>query len=132
MEGVRTVLEGAIAVSLVGLNFKIVWDWLQAKRNGKTPPEGLGIVPATPAAATATAPPAPAVPATLCDDARVARANTEAIRTEAAVLKDGQVRTEKALTTLTEQTIKNGVTQSSQLEETKAQTVIMKKHFKGA
>ena len=106
MENVQSILLGAIAVSLVGLNFKIVWDWLQARRNGKTPPQGIGIVAPGMVAA-------PAVPATLCDDAKVARSNTEAIRTEAAVLKDGHTRMEKAFMTLTVQTLKNGVTQES-------------------
>jgi len=122
MEGIRTVLESAIALSLVGLNFKIVYDWLKAKRNGTVLPEGIGIMqPST----------TQFIPSTLIDDAKVARSNTEAIRTEATVLRGDHGRLEDALGKLTEQSIKNGSIQQQQLDETKEQTKIMRKHFNG-
>ena len=114
IEYVKMGLETALLLGVAGLNSKIVWDWLKERRNGNGKPAAASPFMVQPTA-------------TIAEDARVARANTEAIRTECAVLRDGSGRLESALTKLTAQSIKNGETQRQQLEETQEQTVILQK-----
>ena len=38
---IQNIILTAILMSLVGLNFKIIYDWLRARKNGTTVPEGV-------------------------------------------------------------------------------------------